>query len=142
MLIGEYTTRLQEKNRTAMPKKLREDLEGEIVITRGYEGCLVIVDTKRWHELIETIETRPLTNQDVRNTKRFLVGGASVVEFDKQGRFVIPDILVRYAQLKDELVFVGIENWIELWDLNNWEAKIDNLSKNASDIAERLSKQN
>lgn len=139
MLIGEYKTKLQEKNRTAIPKRFRDELEGQLIITRGYEGCLIVLDKSRWEKLIRLIETRPLTNQDVRNTKRFLVGGAAEIEFDKQGRFVLPDVLVEYAHFENELVFVGIENWLEVWDLEMWQTKIEQITESAADIADRLS---
>ncbi len=139
MLIGEYKTKLQEKNRTALPKKHRESLNGELIITRGYDGCLIIIDKDRWRKLIEMIEVRPLTNQDVRDTKRFLVGGAMEIDVDAQGRFVMPEILIEYADLKEDLVFVGIENWLEVWDYKKWIEKINQLAKDAADIAERLS---
>lgn len=139
MLIGEFKTRLQEKNRTAMPKKFRDELQEELIITRGYEGCLIIVDKTRWRDLIKIIEIRPLTNQDVRNTKRFLIGGAAEIEYDSQGRFVIPDTLVEYAHLENELIFVGIEDWLELWNFESWIERINKISESAADIADRLS---
>ena len=37
MLIGEYTSKLQEKNRVAMPKKFRSEIGEKIIITKGYE---------------------------------------------------------------------------------------------------------
>jgi len=140
MLIGEYRAKLGNKNRTALPKSLRRGLEGELLITRGYEGCLILVDKKKWLKLIDLIEVQPLTNQDVRNTKRFLIGGASEIELDSQARFVIPEILKTYAHLENEIIFVGIQDWIELWDLDTWEKKISLITKDAADIADRLSK--
>lgn len=139
MLIGEHKARIGEKNRTALPKVFRKELDEKLIITRGYEGCLIIVDKTRWKRLIEIIEQRPLTNLDVRNTKRFLVGGAQEIRIDAQGRFVINDNLIDYAHLEKELIFVGIQDWVELWDLDSWNQKIAQISKSAADIADRLS---
>lgn len=147
MLIGEYKTKLGEKNRTAIPKKLRDELfidGGEVdnsiaIVTRGYEGCLIIIDQTRWMKLLEVIEKKPLINQDIRNTKRFLIGGAAEVEVDMQGRFVIPENLIEYAHLENELVFVGIQDWIEIWDYSNWVTRINQITESAADIADRLS---
>lgn len=139
MLIGEYRTKLQEKNRTALPKKFREELKDDLILTRGYEGCLIVIDKDRWAKLIKVIEKRPLTNIDVRNTKRFLVGGAVEIEMDKQGRFVLPEVLIEYAHLENELVFVGIQDWLEIWDMDSWNTKISQITEQAADIADRLS---
>ena len=53
MLIGEYRAKLGLKNRTALPKALRKELGEELIITRGYEGCLIIVDKAKWSKLIK-----------------------------------------------------------------------------------------
>jgi MraZ protein len=139
MLIGEYKAKLGDKNRTALPKKLRDELKGEIIITRGYEGCLILLDKEKWQKLIKLVEVKPLTNQDVRNTKRFLIGGANEVELDFQARFVIPEQLKEYAHLENEITFIGIIDWIEIWSEAKWNKKINNISENAADIADRLS---
>jgi len=76
---------------------------------------------------------------DVRNTKRFLVGSASEVKLDEQARFVIPEALIKYAHLENEIIFVAILDWVELWDAETWEKKIDIIAKESADIAERLS---
>ena len=139
MLIGEYRAKLGLKNRTAFPKALRQELGEELIITRGYEGCLIIVDKAKWSKLIKLVEIRPLTNLDVRNTKRFLIGGASEIQLDSQARFVIPESLIKYAHLENEIMFVGILDWIELWDNGTWEKRIDQITKESADIADRLS---
>ncbi|MBN1332008.1 division/cell wall cluster transcriptional repressor MraZ [Candidatus Dojkabacteria bacterium] len=139
MLIGEYSSKLGEKNRTALPKEFREQFKGELMITRGYEGCLIIVDKSRWQELIKTIEIRPFTNTDARNTKRFLIGGAREIILDAQGRFVMPEQLKNYAKLITDLIFVGIQDFVEIWDEAKWNQKIAEIAKNAADIGDRLS---
>jgi MraZ protein len=74
----------------------------------------------------------------VRDTKRYLLGGATEIELDKQGRFVIPDYLMSHAKIETEIVFLGVGEWVELWSKAQWDAKSELLSRNASDIAERL----
>ena len=138
MLIGEYYSKIGDKNRTALPKNLRDDLEGSIYITRGYEKALIILDEARWQRLLQIVETRPFFNRTVRDTKRFLAGGARKLDLDAQGRFIIPENLIEYGNIKKDLVFVGIVDWIELWDLDMWKTKINDLSENSAEIAEKL----
>lgn len=138
MLIGEYYSKIGDKNRTALPKNLRDDFEGSIYITRGYEKALIILDEARWQRLLQVVETRPFLNRTVRDTKRFLAGGARKLDLDAQGRFIIPENLIEYGNIKKDLVFVGIVDWIELWDLDMWKTKINDLSENSAEIAEKL----
>ncbi len=138
MLLGEYSSQVGEKNRIAVPKKIREELIGKIVVTRGYEGCLILVDDLRWTRLIEEVNSKSLLNLSVRDTKRFLLGGAVEVEMDSQGRFVIPDSLLNFAHIANTAVFIGVGEWAEIWSEEQWNKKLDLLKDNVSDLAERL----
>lgn len=138
MYIGEFKTQLAEKNRVAVPKKLRELLEQKIYVTRGYEHCLLLMDEHHWEKLILSINTNPLLKMDVRDTKRYLLGGAFEIELDKQGRFVLPDSLKTFASIDLQVTFLGVGEWIEIWSENEWDNRLDNLKKEAGEIAERL----
>jgi MraZ protein len=138
MLLGEYSSQVGEKNRIAVPKKIREELKGKMIITRGYEGCLLLVDEARWKVLIGEINSKPLLNFSVRDTKRYLLGGAVEVETDSQGRFVIPDSLINFAQILNTAIFIGVGEWAEIWSEDLWKQKLDDLKNNVSDLAERL----
>lgn len=138
MLIGEYSVAIGDKNRIALPKKLRSQLTDDLIITRGYDGCALILDRKRWQNLISEIGTGALFRMNARDTRRYLLGGASQIELDKQGRFVIPAYILEHTDSASEVVILGVGDWVELWGAERWAEKADYLSKNASDIAERL----
>lgn len=139
MLIGECKIKLTEKNRIALPKKFRDKLEGDLYITRGYEGCLIILDSKRWVKLIKSIEVKPFLHRTVRDTKRFILGGAENIQLDSQGRFVLSETHKDYAGIKNEVVFIGISDWLEIWDKERWIDEFTDLKKSAEEIAEKLS---
>jgi MraZ protein len=79
-------------------------------------------------------------NKDIRDTSRFLVGGAKEIELDKQGRFVIPQSLLEHAELKDEVVFIGLVNWVEVWDKKKWEERLEYLQEHGEEIAQEIGK--
>ena len=67
------------------------------------------------------------------------------MELDKQGRFVIPQNLIDYANISlesKEVVFLGLGRWVEVWDVNKWEERKNYLAKNSGVIAEKLSEVN
>jgi MraZ protein len=139
MYIGEYRTQLGDKNRVALPIGLRREIDGNVIVTRGYERCLLLLDKKHWESLLEKINTNPLLNMNVRDTKRYLLGGAFEIELDKQGRFVIPDSLKSFSGIEQKIIFLGVGEWIEVWAEDSWNIKLENLHNNASEIADRLS---
>ena len=115
MIIGEYTNKLVAGNRLSFPKKFREEMGTKLVITQGYEGCLVIVDEKGWDHLVSDAAKGPFVSQSVRDTTRFLLGSAAEVELDDQGRFVLPANLTTYSKITEEVVFLGLGSWVEVW---------------------------
>lgn len=142
MLIGEYEGKLTDKNRLAIPKKIREELKGNMVLSRGYEGCLILLDAKLWQVLEKTINKKPILSLSVRDMKRFIMGSAYEIEVDDQGRFVLPDYLREFSGIDKSVYFIGLMDWVEVWSDTRWKAKIKDLSKNATDIAEQFLKKN
>ena len=142
MLKGEFNVKLTDKNRLALPAEIRKELKGKYVISRGYEGCLILLDEMRWEKLIKLITIEPILNLSVRDTYRFIIGGAEDIDLDKQGRFVLPESLRIYAQIKTEATFLGISEWVEIWSQESWKKKLAYLQQNAADIAEKLLKTN
>ena|SRR3989344_7674505 len=139
MFLGEYLHNLDQKGRAAIPAKFREKISGGAIITRGLDHCLFVLPQKEWEALAQKIIAMPLSKSDSRAFARLMLSGASDVEFDSQGRILIPEPLRRYASLTKKIVVTGIYNRIEIWDEGEWE-KYKKRTESASDeIAEKLS---
>ena len=138
MLIGEFFNKVGEKNRIALPKKFRKLIGDSLIVTRGYEGCVVIVNKRQWQNLLSSFTDKPFIKSSIRDTRRFFIGGASEIKVDAQGRFVLPVNLKQYAEVKKEVVFVGLVDWIEIWDREKWNKRLEYLQKEAPKIAEKV----
>lgn len=141
MLIGQYTSKLTEKDRLAVPKKLRGDLGEEMIIARWYENCLVLVSQAGWKELLSRLSgvTGPIVSP-VRDIDRFILGMAFEISLDKQGRFIVPEILLAYAGIKQEVVFVGLRDRVELWAVDEWKKIEEVVQEKASQAIEQIAK--
>jgi MraZ protein len=142
MLIGQYKVNVGDKKRIAAPKKFRDELGDKLILTRGFEDCLVIVNEKAWQDITSDVSEASYGLSEMREVSRFLVGGATELELDSQGRFVIPDHLLKYASIEKEVLFVGLMRWVEVWDEKKWvdrdqAMKLSN-SSNAQVLSERL----
>ncbi len=142
MIIGHYFGRLGEKNRTAIPSKFRRSLGKKIVVAQWYEGCLAVVAYPQWERIVSQIKDKTFLSSSLRDTDRFLLGNAYPVDLDNQGRFVLPQALINYAVLGQELVFVGLFDRLEIWDAKAWEERQKYLKENAGEIAEKLNQSN
>lgn len=142
MLIGQYKSKISPKGRTAFPKRFREELGDNLVVTLGYENSLMVVSGKDWKSLVEATEDKPFILGSARDTNRFLLGEAMEVVLDEQGRFIIPSYLREHARIKEEVVFLGLNKYVELWDKPVWDEYQKYLKEHIGEIAERLGQVN
>lgn len=138
MLLGQYQVQVDEKGRVAVPKRFRQELGEKLVVTQGYENCLIVVDWERWAGLIKEVQAQPLSSLAGRETRRFLLGGAFELRLDAQGRFVTPPVLREYARIHKEAICLGIGRYLELWDAGRWREYQEYLDEHIEKVAERL----
>ena len=115
MLIGEYHHNLDEKGRLIIPSKFREDIGNEFIVTRGLDGCLFVYSKIEWDNIVSKLKSLPFTKQDARTFNRFFLSGATVCEFDKQGRINL-----------------------EIWATDKFDNLIDSNMDKISEVAENL----
>ena len=121
MFLGTYQPNLIGKARIALPKKIRNELAGErIVLTIGFEKCVFGFEEKKWIEATASDLARPLSDELGRNLRRKMFSQAQVINLDSQGRFVIPQELLKFAGIKESLVLIGAGDHFEIWNEPTW----------------------
>ena len=142
MLVGQYVSKLTDKDRIAIPKKFREEFGQRLILARWYESCLVLVSKDSWEKLlIRLIGKTKLVTSPVRDIDRFILGSAFEIGLDKQGRFVIPEILMNYANIRTEVVFVGLGDRIEVWSSTKWDELEKGSLEKASQAIEKIARE-
>lgn len=137
MFMGEYHHTIDEKGRLTIPSKLRDQLGDKFVITRGLDNCLFVYREDEWANIISKYKELPNT-RDARNFMRFFLSGATVCEFDKQGRVNIPSPLATFADLEKDCVIIGVNDRLEIWSSDRWSQFITDNEEDFSDIADKL----
>ncbi len=139
MLIGTYNAILSLKHRSAIPAAFRTFLGKKMIIAKWYEDCLVITSASSWESILDKIKGKDaMITASIRDTDRFLLASAYELTTDEQGRVVFPHLLVEYAKLSNNIVFLGLGDRVEVWDQDKWIAKDREISKNSSEIMEKL----
>lgn len=138
VLMGEFHHNIDDKNRLIIPAKFRNELGDNIVITRGLEKCLFVYSLDEWNKIIERINTLPFTKKNVRAFERSFIGGASMIDFDKQGRIVITSPLVHYANIQKECVIIGVNERLEIWDKESFDKFMEESSECLDEVTENL----
>jgi len=138
MFIGEYTISLDNKGRMAVPVKFRNILTAGAVLTRGLDRSLFLYPKAEWEVIAAKLANLPLAQANSRAFARLMLAGAWDIEFDKQGRVMVPDYLRKFAGLSKKAVVAGLYNRIEIWDEKAWEDYKANTEKESTAIAEAL----
>ena len=139
MLFGGFDHKIDKKGRVFIPSAFRDDLGESFIICRGIfkKRCLCVYSKAEWEKLVEKIEMLP--NMKSSEVKRFLYDGAFNVEFDSQGRILVPPTLREYAGFDSEVHIIGMASYVEIWDADLWKAENEaNTLESISDAMEEL----
>ena len=130
MFLGEYQPNLTEGARIALPKKLRDQINGNsIILSRGFEHCIFGYDKDEWLKEASKQVSLPISDLKVRTLKRYMFSGAADVELDGQCRLVIPQSLKEYAQIEAEMIVIGAGDHFEIWNSENWHQHLEVIEK-------------
>lgn len=138
VFLGRYSHNLDAKGRIALPARFRDKLAEGVVVTRGFDPCLLVYPLDAWMPLAERVAALSISDPDVRKLRRMLFADAVDVQLDGQGRVLIPSELRAYASIEREAVVVGVHTFIEIWTPETWEAQAENIERDGATIAERL----
>lgn len=142
MFYGEYAHSIDNKGRLILPSKLRETAKNNFVekfyITRGLDKCLFMFSEEEWKAAEQKFKSMSFTKQDSRKFNRLYFSGAVEIIPDKQGRILLPTYLKDYAQIKKDVVIIGVSSRIEVWAKDQWQEFYKSNLESFEDTAEKL----
>jgi MraZ protein len=143
LLTGTFPRTIDEKQRLAIPKRLRDtlgqgpELTSALYAAPGTDGSLALYTEESFARLAEQLAASPPTGQEVRAFSRLFYAQAQRLEVDRQGRIRIPPELVQLAGLAREVILVGVRDHLELWDRKRWDGYLDEQKQQYDQLAER-----
>jgi len=142
MFYGEFDHRLDKKGRIIIPSDFREASKENYVdkffVTRGLDKCLFMFPEEEWKSQEARFRGLSFTKSEARKFNRLFFSGAVLVQPDKQGRILIPAYLKNYANIKKEIVLIGVSSRIEIWSREGWGEFYSTTKDSFEDIAEKL----
>jgi len=142
MFYGEYEHTIDRKGRAIIPAKFRQVLQTNkiqtLFLTRGLDGCLFLFPESEWRQAEGRFKQISFTKPDGRRFNRLLFSGATEVELDGLGRLLIPKTLQEFAQIKEEIMVVGVSNRMEIWAKNKWREFYETSRQSFEELAERV----
>jgi MraZ protein len=142
MFYGEFLHSIDRKGRLILPSKFREVAKANFIekffVTRGLDKCLFMFSEEEWRSQETKFKSMPFTKQESRIFNRIYFSGAVDVVPDRQGRILLPQFQKDYAQIKKEVVIVGVSNRIEIWGAESWKEFYGSWKQSFEEIAEKL----
>ena len=128
MFRGLSAGQIDSKGRITIPANYRtlmvEEASGSLVVTIDTEyPCLLLYTFPAWQAIEEKLESLPSFQPAARRIQRLLMGHATELELDRQGRILLPPLLREYANLEKTTILVGQGKKIEIWDESAWIEK-------------------
>jgi MraZ protein len=128
MFRGINTITIDTKGRLAIPTRYRGELGSDekipLVITIDTEEtCLLLYTAAQWQVIEDNLQKLPSFNAAARRIQRLLIGHATDIEVDANGRVLVPTVLRNYAKLEKDVVMIGQGNKFEVWNKELWELK-------------------
>ena len=127
LLTGEYSSRLDAKNRLVIPSKVRDRIDVQVegagwYIVPGFDGTISLYTPSTFERLANRDKAELFRLDDVRAFDRLHFPLSSHAEMDRLGRILVPEVTLRRTGIGKDVVIVGVRDHLEVWAAEKWEA--------------------
>lgn len=141
MFRGRYNYQIDTKGRLSVPARFRELLVSnydERVIITNFDQCLWTYPAPEWQELEKKVSALPQFMEEVKALQRVFISAAVECPIDKQGRILIPPSLREYADIRKDVVIVGMTRRFEIWSRERWDAVFSTAQQKLEGLGNKL----
>lgn len=142
MLLGTYKHSLDNKKRLIIPAKIVAKLGKEVVVSKGFEGCLELRTKSEFESYSQKLLKLSQNKKEARILIRQLLANAVNLSIDSANRILIPDVLLDETSIKIQTTIIGLGDKLEIWDTNSYNEFKKLTDKTYEDIAERIDDNN
>jgi len=123
----------------ALPARFRELItlgaDGKTVVTIDMrEQCLLLYPLPEWEVVQRKLESLANVGARARLLQRLLIGHATDLDLDAQGRILLPAMLREFGNFEKKLVLVGQGNKVEIWSADHWHQRMQSWLADESEL--------
>lgn len=140
MFGGLFPHVLDDKGRTSLPKGWRDLLSGpEPPRLTAEQRCLIIYPADVFNDRVRRLVAASQRGvHAARALLRLTAGYGIPCPFDKQGRILIPKEHQLLVGLEREIMFVGVHDYIEIWDRQRHAENIASICDNFEELNDKV----
>lgn len=123
-----YTNRVDKKGRVSVPAQFRALLsDSSFPGLFVYESFILPCLEAATHEYMDALTEKLATeygpyDEDYQAFAVSIIGAAHALTCDGEGRILLPQPLLDFAQISDAAVFVGCGETLQIWEPEAWKA--------------------
>lgn len=142
MFKGQFTYSIDNKGRISVPAKLRKHISPEandtFVMTRGLSSCIDLYPMDEWLKIEERLLQLNSFSESEARFLRMISQYASEDKMDSQARILIPQNLLEYAKIENEVLILGALRKIEVWNPKVFENYLNSSPESYEEIAAKV----
>ncbi len=143
LFLSCYENRLDTKGRISVPAAFRSSLNNEnfsgVVLYRSFtHNCIEGVSMSRMEKIANATDQMEMFDGELDDLSALVFADARPLQFDVTGRIIIPEDLLKHANITDTALFVGRGNSFQIWNPSDFaltqEKSLSKLQKNRPSI--------
>lgn len=137
LFLSTFENKIDAKGRVSVPAPFRSALNsqhfpGVVAYPSFINPCVEACGIERIERLSDSIDALDPFSEERDAFAVSILGNCSQLQFDGDGRVLLPEKLLSVAELKDKAIFVGKGKTFEIWsprNFQNFAAKAQTLAK-------------
>lgn len=138
LFLSCYENRLDTKGRISVPAAFRSSLSNEnfsgVVLFRSFtHNCIEGLSMSRMEKIAGATDEMGIFDNELDDLSAMVFADARPLQFDVTGRIVIPEDLLKHANIKESALFVGRGNSFQIWNPSDFatiqDTSLNNLKK-------------
>lgn len=146
MFLSKYMNNVDKKFRTSVPAGYRHSLNsknsgGVVVYPSIKNQCIEACSLTRLEKISESIQSLDPYSEERDAFETIMLGGATQLNIDSEGRIVLPKPLVDYAGIDDRVIIIGKGVVFEMWNPDKFEehlAKAKLIAQNNKNLLKNI----
>ena len=147
LFLSTYINRIDKKGRVSVPSSFRSILEqnglkGMICYPAPALGSIEGCSLNRMKKISDAIEASGPFTDERTSFSTSIFADSHQINFDQEGRVIIPNELLNFSGIEDQVTFVGMGETFQMWKPETYQSYKAKTSKEAQDNLTKLSWRN
>lgn len=126
LFLSQFEKKIDKKGRVSVPSQFRnvlvaENFSGIVAYESFVNEAIEASGMSRIEKLSESIENLDPFSPEYGAFATTILAGAVQLQFDSEGRVILPEKLITKADISDKCVFVGMGKTFEIWNPEKFE---------------------